>query len=308
MNKKKCPLCGAVKTKKNGTRKGVQWYKCLICQHQFRSSVPLSTTEMWNAYQNGKQTISQLAEHNHLSTSSIKRRLRKIECIWTQPDLIGQMGYVHLDVTYWEHNWGVILALDETTNKPLYVAFVKSETTQDYRTAIDSITTAGYTIRGIIIDGKKALFKEFEKHPIQMCQFHMLQIVRRYLTNNPKMKASVDLMLLMRKMRHQTKEGFEAEYAAWKRQYTEFLNKRVTHNDGRICYLHRKVRTVVRSIDFYLPYLFTFQRPECEGMPNTNNKIEGTFTDLKKSLNNHTGMSQQNRKRFISGFFLQRLN
>ncbi len=308
MNKKKCPLCGAVKTKKNGTRKGVQWYKCLICQHQFRSSVPLSTTEMWNAYQNGKQTISQLAEHNHLSTSSIKRRLRKIECIWTQPDLIGQMGYVHLDVTYWGHNWGVILALDETTNKPLYVAFVKSETTQDYRTAIDSITTAGYTIRGIIIDGKKALFKEFEKHPIQMCQFHILQIVRRYLTNNPKMKASVDLMLLMRKMRHQTKEGFEAEYAAWKRQYTEFLNKRVTHKDGRICYLHRKVRTVVRSIDFYLPYLFTFQRPEYEGMPNTNNKIEGTFTDLKKSLNNHTGMSQQNRKRFISGFFLQRLN
>ena len=308
MNKKKCPLCGAVKTKKNGTRKGVQWYKCLICQHQFRSSVPLSTTEMWNAYQNGKQTISQLAEHNHLSTSSIKRRLRKIECIWTQPDLIGQMGYVHLDVTYWGHNWGVILALDETTNKPLYVAFVKSETTQDYRTAIDSITTAGYTIRGIIIDGKKALFKEFEKHPIQMCQFHMLQIVRRYLTNNPKMKASVDLMLLMRKMRHQTKEGFEAEYAAWKRQYTEFLNKRVTHKDGRICYLHRKVRIVVRSIDFYLPYLFTFQRLECEGMPNTNNKIEGTFTDLKKSLNNHTGMSQQNRKRFISGFFLQRLN
>ncbi len=35
MNKKKCPLCGAVKTKKNGTRKGVQLYKCLVCQHQF---------------------------------------------------------------------------------------------------------------------------------------------------------------------------------------------------------------------------------------------------------------------------------
>lgn len=126
MNKKKCPLCGAVKTKKNGIRKGVQLYKCLICQYQFRSSVPMSTTKMWNAYQNGKQTISQLAEHNHLSTSFIKRRLRKIECIWTQPDLTGLTGYVHLDVTYWGHNWGVMLALDETTNKPLYVAFVKS--------------------------------------------------------------------------------------------------------------------------------------------------------------------------------------
>ena len=46
MNKKKCPLCGAVKTKKNGTRKGVQLYKCLVCQHQFRSGVPLPQTEM----------------------------------------------------------------------------------------------------------------------------------------------------------------------------------------------------------------------------------------------------------------------
>ena len=307
MNKKKCPLCGAVKTKKNGTRKGVQLYKCLVCRHQFRSGVPLPAMEMWTAYQNGKQTVRQLSEQTHLSTSSVKRRLRKVERVWTQPDLTGQTGYVHLDVTYWGHNWGVMLALDDTTNKPLYVAFVKSETTQDYRTAIDTITAAGYTIKGIIIDGKKALFKALKDYPIQMCQFHMLQIVRRYLTNNPKMKASIDLMLLMRDMKHLTKEGFEAEYAAWKERYSEFLNKRVTHKDGKSCFLHRKVRTVVHSIDFYLPYLFSFQRPECAGMPNTNNKIEGTFTDLKKSLNNHTGMSQQNRKRFISGFFLQRL-
>ena len=39
-------------------------------------------------------------------------------------------------------------------------------------------------------------------------------------------------------------------------------------------------------------------------MPNTNNKIEGMFTDLKKNLNNHSGLTQENRKRFISDFFL----
>ena len=64
----------------------------------------------------------------------------------------------------------------------------------------------------------------------------------------------------------------------------------------------------MHSIDFYLPYLFTFQNPEYEGIPNTNNKIEGLFADLKKSLYNHTGMSLENRKRFISGFFPQQLN
>ena len=30
----------------------------------------------------------------------------------------------------------------------------------------------------------------------------------------------------------------------------------------------------MHSVDFYLPYLFTYQQPGCEGMPNTNNKIE----------------------------------
>lgn len=43
--------------------------------------------------------------------------------------------------------------------------------------------------------------------------------------------------------------------------------------------------------------------PECSGMPNTNNKIEGTFSELKMLLNNHYGMSLENCKRFISGFF-----
>ncbi len=151
---------------------------------------------------------------------------------------------------------------------------------------------------------KMALFKEFKDYAIQMCQFHMLQIVRRYLTNNPKMKASIDLMLIMREMKHLTKEVFEAEYAAWKKRYTEFLNKRVTHKDGKSCYLHRKVRTVVHSIDFFPALLVHFfSVPNVQECPTRTIRLRGLFTDLKKSLNNHTGMSMQNRKRFISGFF-----
>ena len=60
----------------------------------------------------------------------------------------------------------------------------------------------------------------------------------------------------------------------------------------------------MNSLNFYLPYLFTYQLDVCKGMPNTNNKIEGSFTDLKKNLNNHSGLTMENRKRFISGFFL----
>jgi hypothetical protein len=37
-------------------------------------------------------------------------------------------------------------------------------------------------------------------------------------------------------------------------------------------------------------------------MPNTNNALEGTFTALKNSLENHNGMSKETRKRFMDGF------
>lgn len=56
------------------------------------------------------------------------------------------------------------------------------------------------------------------------------------------MKASIELMLLMQEMKHMSKEAFEARYTAWKEQYDEFLNKRIKHKDGKVCYLHRRVR------------------------------------------------------------------
>ena len=46
------------------------------------------------------------------------------------------------------------------------------------------------------------------------------------------------------------------------------------------------------------PFCLLFGKLIAEGMPNTNNKLEGTFTDLKKNLNNHSGMNEENRKRF----------
>lgn len=290
-------------TKKNGVRNGIQLYKCVACKHQFRSTKLLNVYAIWDAYQNGKQTIQELAKSYHVSTSTIKRRPHTIEQVWFQPDLIGMSGFVHLDATYWGRNWGIMLALDNATGMPLYLAFIKSETTHDYKAAVDAIVDAGYAIRGIVIDGKQALFKEFSDYPIQMCQFHLLQIVRRYLTKKPKMNASKELLALCEQMIYLDEDLFVEEYLTWKEIFQSFIEKRTIHKNGKSYYLHRRLKSAMYSLEFYLPYLFTYQHPECEGMPNTNNKIEGTFTDVKKNLNNHSGMSIQNRKRFISGYF-----
>ena len=305
MNKSKCPVCGSLHTKKNGTRNGSQLYKCIDCGYQFRNSKLPSEDTLWRLYQDNKQTVSELSAMFGTSESTIKRLLANIKKEWVQPKLSGCSGYVHLDATYWGHNWGVMLALDEESGYPLYVEFIKSETNMDYTNAIHSLEERGYVIKGLIIDGKQSLFGMFSDYKIQMCQFHMKQIIKRYLTQNPRLKAARALKELVASLTSSNGEKFKAEYQLWKERWSNTLSKRSLLKSGKSQYTHKRLRSAMHSLDFYMPYLFTYQDSECKGMPNTNNKIEGTFTDLKKNLNNHSGMSIENRKRFICGFFLE---
>ena len=303
MYKIKCPACKGTHTVKNGKRQGVQLYVCKECGYQFRNGNRVDTDTLWSLYQDGKQTMAELAEKHRISQSTIKRRIREVAIGWDQPSLTGS-GFLHLDTTYWGHNWGVLLGLDEETGLPLYVAFIGHERVQDYIDAVRSIEQRGYCIRGIVIDGMQSLFSEFSAYKIQMCQFHMMEIVKRYLTKRPKLIAARELKELVGSLTTRHKNEFEDEYRKWKERWGNTLNRRTTLKSGKTQFTHKRLRSAMHSVDFYLPYLFTYQQPECKGMPNTNNKIEGTFTDLKKNLNNHSGMSKENRKRFISGFFL----
>ena len=263
----------------------------------------MSEDALWDAYQQEKQTIKELSVRFGMSVATVKRRLHDIKREWVQPSLSGE-GFVHLDVTYWGRGFGVLLALDNRTGKPLYMAFVKSETVKDYEYAVSSIKERCYIIRGLIIDGKQSLFRTFSDYRIQMCQFHMKQIIRRYLTLNPKMHASRELKDLVGRLHKTGEADFKKNYQVWKEKWKDTVAHKSLHKDGKMHYTHQRLRAAMNSLNFYLPYLFTYQREDCKGMPNTNNKIEGTFTDLKKNLNNHSGLTQENRKRFISGFFL----
>ena len=237
-----------------------------------------------------------------MSESTIRRRLGELSIVWKQQPLSGS-GFVHLDATYWGHNWGVMLVLDECTGRPLYVAFIKHETNEDYIDAIHSIEDRGYVIKGLILDGRQSLFKIFAGYKIQMCQFHMRQIFTRYLTRNPRFKASKALAGIMAELVSSSKMAFVEAFQR-KHTYHITINRRTLLKNGRTKFTHQRLHIAMRSIEFFLPYLFTYQDPECMGMPNTNNKIEGTFTDFKNNLNVHSGLSIENRKRFICGFFL----
>ena len=303
MNKSKCPVSGSRHTVKNGVRKSVQTYICKDCGYQFRNSKLPSDLDLWKLYQENKQTFTELAASLGTSPSTITRRLRNVVIKWSQPALSGS-GFVHIDATYWGRNGGVIVAQDSKTKQILYLSFIKHERLSDYQDAVTSIEERGYKINGIIIDGLQHLFSLFSAYKVQMCQFHMKQIVRRYITQNPRLLSARALNVIINNLTTKSKDDFVREYKSWKEEWKDTLNKRSQLKNGKTRYRHRRLRAAMHSLDFYLPYLFTYQEDGCEGMPNTNNQLEGTFTDLKKNLNNHSGMSEENRKRFICGFFL----
>jgi len=250
----------------------------------------------------GKQTVKELSIRHGLSESTVKRRLCCIKKTWVQPKYIGH-GVIHIDATYFGRNTGIIIAIESDTGAVLYMEHIKHERVLDCQTAVNHIENCGYHIDGIIIDGIQTLFSVFSQYKTQMCQFHMVAIVRRKLTKNPQLQAGIDLLEIIYGMKSANKKLFIEQYDKWCSRWKTFLaEKTVNEVTGRKFYTHQRLRSAKNSIDFHLPYLFTFE--EVEGMPRTNNKLEGRFTDLKKNLNVHSGMSEENRKRFINGFFL----
>lgn len=208
--------CGSRITKRNGTRNGKQLYKCMACGRQFRAGKAMTNAELWTWHQANKQTVAELSALTGKSPSAIKRRLREVAVNWERPGLEGMSGFVHLDVTYWSRDWGVMLALDDATCRPLYVAFIRHENVADYVKAADTITGNGCAVKGIVIDGMSSLFGAFSQYRIQMCQFHMRSIVDRYLTKNQSLRAAVALKALMESLAMLEGAEFAREFRQWK--------------------------------------------------------------------------------------------
>jgi len=207
-----------------------------------------------------------------------------------------------MDTTYFGRNWGVVVLKDYFTKKILWRKYVRNEKLIDYQEGIDFVLIKKYKIEGIVCDGLKGIFNQFSQYKIQMCQRHQIDIVRRYLTRNPKLQAGKELYSLAKNITKLTENEFVRLFEQWEEKWVDFLNERSKDEaTGKTHFTHKKLRSARRSIKNNLPYLFAYE--QVNGMPNTNNALEGTFTALKNRLRNHNGMSKENRKRFIDGFF-----
>jgi len=157
----------------------------------------------------------------------------------------------------------------------------------------------------VVIDGSKPLFSTFSNIPIQIYHFHQKTIIRRYLTTKPKLQASKELKLLVSFLG----EIKEKEFIFWFNKYLitwkDFLNEK-TYIEGtdNWFYTHKRLRSAIKSIQDHLPYLFTYQKNPHLNIPTTTNHINGgRFSNLKKLLKNHPGMSKGFKEKIVNEIF-----
>jgi hypothetical protein len=258
--------------------------------------------KIWQEYTQGKQTYLQLAIKYDCSIKTIQRKIDSIITV-SETSFPAQVNLL-MDTTYFGRVFGVMVFKDSISGKILLKKYVKQETNKLYLEGIEEITRRGIKIQAIICDGRKGLFQLFEKNiPIQMCNFHQVAIIRRYLTKNPKMQASKELWEHTLFLKHTDKESFVGGLEEWFSKWKSFLNERKIDDKGKSRYTHKKLRSAYRSLKTNLPWLFTWYDNMELKMPNTTNAIDGHFADLKNKLRNHNGLSIERKKKFVDEFF-----
>ena len=208
---------------KYGFQNGIQRFKCAACNKTFAVAKRINTNTVWQEYTEGKQTYLQLASKYGCSLKTIQRRIDTVKAQrqTTFPSVVNLL----MDTTYFGRKLGVMVFKDSLSGQILYKQYVKTETNKLYLAGVEEIAKRGIKIQSIICDGRKGLLQLFEGIPIQMCNFHQVAIIRRYLTKKPKMPASKELwdhVLLLVKT---DKESFEGGLAAWHTKWKEFLNE-----------------------------------------------------------------------------------
>ncbi|MCO5279420.1 MAG: hypothetical protein M9911_15660 [Saprospiraceae bacterium] len=211
---------------------------------------------------------------------------------------------VIMDTTYFGRKFGVMVFKDSLSNRILYKCYVKYETNQQYMEGIKEISRRGICVQSIICDGRKGLFQLFGDIPVQMCQFHQVQIINRYLTRKPKIPAAIELRQLALELSGSNKEVFNQCLNQWQFKWKDFLKERTINADtGKSYYTHKRLRSAWLSLKRNLPWLFVYEDYKELMMHPTTNALDGVFADLKNKLRNHNGLSMQRKKRFIDGFF-----
>lgn len=172
--------------------------------------------------------------------------------------------------------------------------WIYSETKDAYAALRRHIESRGFRITAAVLDGRTGMPRVFADIPVQICQFHQLQIVRRKLTLRPETEAGQELLSLTFSIAKTDEATFTQGLYEWHTKHETFISERTyILGSRRWHYTHRRVRSAYLSLKKNLSFLFTYQKYPSLFIPNTTNSLDGYFSRLKNLLSAHRGKSKE---------------
>ena len=166
------------------------------CKFQNKRRKTNFKKELLDQYIWQRQTYSDLSKKYNRSKKWIQRKLDEIE-VKNIVKLKRQPLIIVADVTFFSQRKGLCVFREPNLKKNVWWKFTLSEKINIYQEGRNQLEKNGFEIKAIVLDGRRGVREVFRDIPVQMCHFHQKQIIKRYLTNRPKLEASIELKKIL---------------------------------------------------------------------------------------------------------------
>jgi hypothetical protein len=204
------------------------------------------------------------------------------------------------DTTFFGKTYGVCVFRAPYLKKNIWWAEVSKEIMATYYYGRKILESKGWVFTAAVVDGRRGMTTVFKDIPVQICQFHQMKTVTKYLTRRPETPAGQELRSIMLQLPRSNEKEFAKLLADWKRQWSNIITDKTSVAGTKYWYYtHKKVRGAYLSLERNLPYLFTYQKYPKLNIPNTTNSLDGSFAHLKDKVKIHHGLRRDRRYKMI---------
>jgi hypothetical protein len=204
------------------------------------------------------------------------------------------------DTTFFGRTYGVCVFRAPHLKKNIWWTEVTKEVMATYYYGRKILEDKGWIFTAAVVDGRRGMTTVFGDIPVQICHFHQMRTVTRYLTRRPETLPGQELRQIMLELPKSNEKDFTKLLLDWKKKFPYILtDKTYITGTNRWYYTHKKVKGAYLSLERNLPYLFTYLKYPELNIPNTTNSLDGSFTHLKDKVNIHHGLREDRRYKMI---------
>jgi len=152
--------------------------------------------KLWHEYTHGKQTLIELGEKHERTPWWVRNKLDECK-ISTPKDIIPQAAIIVPDTTFWGRSYGVCVFRSWNLKRNIWWNEVPGEKVAHYHYGRKILEERGWVFLAAVVDGRRGLATVFKDIPVQICHFHQMKNVTKYLTRRPETLAGQELRLIM---------------------------------------------------------------------------------------------------------------